>query len=52
MATSIYLGNPPENIRKWIMENVVIKPAESAVTKIWFADEPDKCYEYDIHGSF
>jgi hypothetical protein len=21
MATSIYLGNPPENIKKWIEEN-------------------------------
>jgi hypothetical protein len=23
MATSIYLGNPPENIKKWIEENYV-----------------------------
>jgi hypothetical protein len=24
MATQIYLGNPPENIKKWIEENYVI----------------------------
>jgi hypothetical protein len=30
MATSIYLGNPPENIRKWIEENY--KPTEPEET--------------------
>ena len=50
MATQIYLGNPPENIKKWIEEHVVIEPAESPLTKIWFTDEPDKCYEYDWEG--
>jgi hypothetical protein len=26
MATSIYLGNPPENIKKWILEHVQVGP--------------------------
>jgi hypothetical protein len=52
MATSIYLGNPPENIKKWILEHVQTGPTESPLTKIWFADEPDKCYEYNWQGVF
>jgi hypothetical protein len=32
MATSIYLGNPPENIRKWIEEHVQTGPVFKAET--------------------
>jgi hypothetical protein len=32
MATSIYLGNPPENIKKWIEENY--GPKEDPMLKV------------------
>lgn len=50
MATSIYLGMPPANVVKWIKENVETGP--SPKTKIWYANDPTKCYEYDWEGDF
>jgi hypothetical protein len=51
MATSIYLGNPPENIKKWIEENY-IKPAVD-MTKVpltFTAEEPNATLILQSYG--
>lgn len=48
MATQIYLGNPPEHIRQWIIDNYV-KP-EVDMTKVplhFIAEEPNATIKYD-----
>lgn len=46
MATEIYLGEPPQHIKEWIIAH--FKPASNPKTKITFTDGSVK--EYDWSG--
>ena len=49
MATQIYLGYPPENIKKWIMENVVIEPTNKYKEATQFIYNDGTIEEYDTN---
>ena len=52
MATSIYLGNPPENIKKWIEEHY--KP-EVDMTKVplhFTANEPNSTIQLHLNDPY
>jgi hypothetical protein len=48
MATSIYLGNPPENIKKWIIDNY--KEPWPEYTKCIYADNSYKIIDCSLYN--
>jgi hypothetical protein len=49
MATQIYLGYPPENIKKWIEEHVVIEPTNKYKEATQFIYNDGTIEEYDTN---
>lgn len=47
--TNVFLGYPPEHIRKWIKEHSSNEPADHKKTWIWFEGQ-DNYEEFDWSG--